>query len=293
MEVLLRSERSYSNGQIAFFQICFAIFFFLFLSRLAIVNSSWLTFIFALLSFLILFSGWAYLFIEKYCFYEDCIRVFDHKGAQIGELFYRDIIAWNETRTMEKDKFIVHLLIQTPSLSLVIPEKLYRNYPKMRKILESKSTLRKDFLSKDDLNPVLSNPIYKDLVTVSGLSVLLLLVVFLNLILQKERGNDELQIQGRIAEAKLVPVFKSDTYIEIRLENQLDLFYRIDNRAEVDSLRKFKKEDSKSLLLVGLPDSVRLTVSKSDYNWKLNNRIVKKIRLGWPAELKVLKCELY
>lgn len=194
---------------------------------------------------------------------------------------------------MEKDKFIVHLLIQTPSLSLVIPEKLYRNYPKMRKILESKSTLRKDCLSKDDLNPVLSNPIYKDLVTVSGLSVLLLLVVFLNLILQKERGNDELQIQGRIAEAKLVPVFKSDTYIEIRLENQLDLFYRIDNRAEVDSLRKFKKEDSKSLLLVGLPDSVRLTVSKSDYNWKLNNRIVKKIRLGWPAELKVLKCELY
>lgn len=293
MEILLRSERSYSNGQIAFFLVCFAVFFFLFFSRLAILNSSWLTFIFALLSFLILFSAWGYVFIEKYCFYEDCIRVFDHKGAQIGESFYKDIIAWNETKTMVKDKVILNLLIQTPSLSLVIPESLYRNYPKMRKILESKSTAHKDSLNRDELNPVLSNPIHKDLVIVAGLSVLLLLFVFLNLVLQKERGNEELQIRGRIAEANLVPVFKSDTYIEIKLENQPALFYRIDNKAAVDSLKRFRNETTKSLLLVGLPDSIRLIVSKSDYNWKLNNPVVKKIRLGWPAELKVLKYELY
>lgn len=293
MEVLLRSERSYSNGQTAFFQICFAVFFFLFLSRLAILNSSWLTFIFALICFLVLFGAWGFLFIEKYCFYDDCIRVFDHKGVQIGEFFYADIVAWNETRTMEKDKFIVHLLIQTPSLSLVIPETLYRNYPKMRKMLESKSTLRKDSLSKDELNPVLSNPVYKDLVTAAGLSVLLLLVVFLNLMLQKERGNESLHIQGKIAEIKLVPVHKSRGYIEIKLENQPDRFYKIDKKTAVDSLKKFRDETTESLLLVGLPDSVRLTVSKSDYNWKLNNRIVKKIRLGWPAELKVLDYELY
>ncbi len=293
MEVLLRSERSYSNGQIAFFQVCFAGFFFLFLSRLAILNSSWLTFIFALICFLVLFSARGFVFIEKYCFYGDCIRVFDHKGVQIGEFFYTDIVAWNETKTMVKDKVILHLLIQTPSLSLVIPESLYRNYPKMRKMLESKSALRKDSLSRDELNPVISNPVYKDLGTVAGLSVLLLLVVFLNLILQKERGNDELQIHGRIAEAKLVPVFKSNSYIEVKLENQPDLFYRIENKAAVDSLKKFRRETSKSLLLVGLPDSIRLIVSKSDYNWKLNNPVVKKIRLGWPAELKVLEYELY
>ena len=293
MEVLLRSERSYSNGQTAFFLICFAVFFFLFLSRLAILNSSWLTFIFALLSFLILFSAWGYVFIEKYCFYDDCIRVFDHKGAQIGEFFYTDIVAWNETKAIVKDKVILHLLIQTPSLSLVIPESLYRNYPEIRKILESKSTQHKDSLNRKELNPLLSNPIHKDLVTVAGLSVLLLLVVFLNLMLQKERGNEELQIHGRIAEAKLVPVFKSDTYIEIKLENQPGLFYRIENKAAVDSLKRFRKETSKSLMLVGLPDSICLIVSKSDYNWKVNNWFVKKIRLGWPAELNVLEYELY
>lgn len=293
MEVLLRSERSYSNGQIAFFQVCFAVFFFLFLSRLAIINSSWLTFVFALLSFLVLFSALGYLFIEKYCFYEDCIRVFDHKGAQIGAFFYTDIIAWNETKVIEKNKVILHLLIQTPSLSLVIPESTYRNYPKMRKMLERKSLQRKDSLTRDELGLVLSNPIYKDLGTVAGLSVSLLLVVFLNFMLQKERGNEELKIHGRIAEAKLVPVFKSDTYIEIRLENQPDRFYKIENKAAVDSLKRFREEASKSLLLVGLPDSIRLIVSKSDYSWKLNNRIVKKIRLGWPAEMNVLEYELY
>ena len=227
MEVLLRSERSYSNGQIAFFQVCFAVFFFLFFSRLAILNSSWLTFFFALLSFLVLFSAWGFVFIEKYCFYEDCIRVFDHKGAQIGALFYRDIIAWNETKAIEKNKVILHLLIQTPSCSVVIPETIYRNYPKMRKILESKSTQRKDSLNSDELSLVLSNPIYKDLRMIRKLSVLLLLIVFLNLMLQKERGNEALHIQGKIAEIKLVPVHKSRGYIEIKLKTNLISFIEL------------------------------------------------------------------
>lgn len=292
MEVLLRSERSYSNGQIALFLACIACFFLFLLGRIALINADWFVFIIASLSFVPIFTAWGYIFVETYTFYQECIVVFDHKGKLLKELRYDDIEAWNEIRTRNKDSRFFTLLVKSGDAILKIDAAKYRNYWMMVKILRSKSLKRDSSFEQIQTQQRVANPIYRDLHVVAGLSLLLLNICFFIAIAPKERTAEKLSIKGEIDSIDFVR-HKNGSYVNIKLKNQEDIVYKVFEREDVEAFRLYSSVGAGSTLGIGVPNSIELQVSKSDYDWQLNNRAIKKIRLGWPAELKVLEYELY
>lgn len=292
MEVLLRSERSYSNGQIAIFLACLACFFLFLLGRIALISADWFVFIIASLSFVPIFTAWGYIYVETYTFYQDRIAVFDHKGKLLKELRYDDIEAWNEIRTRNKDSRFFTLLVKSGDAVLKIDADKYRNYWMMVKILRSKSSKQNPSLEQIQRHQQVNNPIYRDLFVVAGLSLLLLNICFFIAIAPKERTAEKLSVKGEIDSIDFVRR-KNVSYVNIKLKNQADIIYKVIERKDVEAFRLYASVRAGSALGIGMPDSINLQVSKSDYNWQLNNRVIKKIRLGWPAELKVLEYELY
>ncbi len=291
MEVLLRSERSYSNGQIAIFLACLACFFLFLLGRIALISADWFVFIIASLSFVPIFTAWGYIYVETYTFYQDRIVVFDHKGKLLKELRYDDIEAWNEIRTRKDSRFFT-LLVKSGDAVLKIDADKYRNYWMMVKILRSKSSKQNPSLEQIQRHQQVTNPIYRDLFVVAGISLLLLNICFFIAVAPKERTAEKLSVKGEIDSIDFVRR-KNGSYVNIKLKNQVDIVYKVFEREDVEAFRLYSSVGAGSTLGIGVPDSIELQVSKSDYDWQLNNRTIKKIRLGWPAELEVLNYELY
>jgi hypothetical protein len=292
MEILLRSERSYSNGQIALFLACFACLFLFFIGRMALINADLLVFILASLCFIPIFTAWGYIFVETYTFYQDRIAVFDHKGKLLKELRYDDIEAWNEIRTRHKSSHFITLLVKSGDAALKIEAAKYRNYWMMVKLLRSKSPKQDSSFEQIRAKQRVTNPIYRDLFVVAGLSLLLLNICFFIAVAPKERTAEKLSVKGEIDSIDFVRR-KNGSYVNIKLKNQVDIVYKVFEREDVEAFRLYSSVVAGSRLGIGVPDSIELQVSKSDYDWQLNNRTIKKIRLGWPAELEVLDYELY
>lgn len=292
MEVLLHSERSYSNGQIAIFLACLACFFLFLFGRIALISADWFAFIIASLSFVPIFTAWGYIYVETYTFYQDRIVVFDHKGKLLKELRYDDIEAWNEIRTRHKSSHFITLLVKSGNAVLKIDAAKYRNYWKMVKLLRSKSPKHNPSFEQIQRHQQVTNPIYRDLFVVAGISLLLLNICFFIAIAPKERTAEKLSIKGEIDSIDFF-YRKNGSFVNIKLKNQADIVFKVFKSKDVEAFRLYSKIGIDSASGVGGPDSLYLWVSKSDYDWQLNNRIIKKIRLGGPAELKLLDYELY
>lgn len=288
----MRSERSYSNGQIALFLACFACLFLFLLGRLALINGDWFRFSLATLCFVPIFTAWGYIFVEAYTFYQDRIAVFDHKGKLLKELRYNEIEAWNEIRIRNKDSRFITLLIKSGDAVLTIEAAKYRNYWKMVKLLRSKSPKHNPSFEQIQTHQRVTNPIYRDLFVVAGLSLLLLNICFFIAVAPKERTAEKLSVKGEIDSIDFFRR-KNGSYVNIKLKNQADIVYKVFEREDVEAFRLYSSVGAGSTLGKGVPDSINLQVSKSDYDWQLNNRAIKKIRMGWPAELEVLEYELY
>lgn len=258
---------------------------------MAIINANWFIFAVAIFVSLPILNSWSYLFLEIYLFFEDRIVVQNHKGELIKELFFVDVYAWNEHKKQIKEQTIRTLLIKASTGGLAIHEADYSNYKKMVQFVKSKSFSQDEVISEKDLDNVILNPIYKDFFTVRFLFTLLLILCFTIIMSQKERVHKKLIFKDKIDNVNLIHL-RNYHYAEIRLKNQRHIIFKTTNDEDVDTFRNYDQRNI-SVVPLKLRDSITLTVDKSEYNWKANHEMIKKIRLGWDAEVKIIKYTLH
>ncbi|PLK45557.1 hypothetical protein [Emticicia sp. TH156] len=252
----------------------------------SIIEVSWWVMLLSLLCLLIGASISINFHERVYLFYDDKIIIQTHKSKYLDEIAVSDITAWNEEVTNNyRDGSATDLTIITDYKVIHIYKSAYKNYSEFI-----------DYLKRLNL------PIYKNLKSIdtgdkddilspsqkNGYSIILTLFiltpfVFWLIVRTKSESDEKIYFNSRISNI---------TFSKYNAELELYDYPEIKFITSDKNVFKTYNYNYGNQKYVHQDKTVRLTVSKSDYEWRVKNTFIKKIQLSSTAKLDIIDYEI-
>ncbi|UTA69477.1 hypothetical protein [Emticicia sp. 21SJ11W-3] len=252
----------------------------------SIINASWWG---LLISLFFLFSGVIrLLFFHKriYHFYEDKIVIETHKNEYLDEIDVNDIAAWNEEiNDRGKDGIDTSLIICTETRLLIIDKNDYKNYSEFIDYLNRLNLpIDKNLKStgtKEQEEIITSSE--KRLISLIISLFILIPFVFWLIVRTKVESEEKLYFTSQISK---ITFAKHD--VELELYGYPTIRF-ITSDKNVFKTYNYNYGNPK---YVHQDKTIKLTVSKSDYDWRIKNKLIKKIQISSTAKLDIIDYEI-
>lgn len=218
-----------------------------------------------------------------YYFKKDQIVVANSNNDFIDELNLDEFVIWNEYSEYQRFVKKGSLIISNNYKNIVVNKDDYKNFDEILRYLISKNLVKsKELTPYSVANKIISDLEEQRPIWVSC-TIAVVILSFWIITSSKKQTNEVQYFYGQI---KSIEHFRKNNYVQITLNNNPDLLFKFKNRKDVDFFNNYNYNNGENKY-VNLGKYIKVGVSKDDYNWKIENKMISRIDLNSTPYLDV------
>lgn len=218
-----------------------------------------------------------------YYFKEDKVLVANYKNDFVDELNLDEFVTWNEYSEYQRFAKRNFLIISNNYKSIVIDKYDYKNYDKILSYLNNKPLVKNQKLTPYSVSNKIVSALEEQRPVWVSCTIAIVIFSFFLITSSKKQTKEIKYFTGKI---KSIEYFRNNNYIEITLNNNPNLFFRFKDRKDVDFFNKYNYDNGENTY-VNLGRYIQVGVSKDDYSWKIENKMISRIDLNSTPYLDV------